>query len=474
MPDYRRLVSYMYTYEDGKKRSNVGYARVEARNGQCKFTIHVSALNYNDKQVTVYAFKRNANVIDGIQLGKFTFRNDAGDFRLVTDPNRILNTAYGIEDIGGIVLYQTNSKYLATVWDDYPLTMDMVASLDLSNVKASNVNATGVLKEEKVAIERSTDEVKLSAEPSTEAVDVVDNEDTSITEKVADSTDNKDMGKVFDITDNNEIEKIVKNVDNSVSEKSGELTVSSVIEDIADKMNKVLEKVVDIVDNNRVEKDIEKIDYIIVEKVAEEIDKEAEKVDNSGIESSTENMNQLADSKVTEEEAKIVMDKDEKVHDLSMGEDSCGCNNSQNAQKERMNQNQSNQYRGNYTTTQSEEVPLAAKLYRDFPRMHPFEDNEVLWCVRIEPKDIALFPVDVWPLANNSFLLHGFYGHRHLIFAKVNNRNNNSYILGVPGIYHNRERFMAKMFGFENFKCAKRRDRREGEFGYWFVPVNLK
>jgi len=120
-----------------------------------------------------------------------------------------------------------------------------------------------------------------------------------------------------------------------------------------------------------------------------------------------------------------------------------------------------------------EDHPVAKKIYQSYPRMYPFEDNEVAWCVRIEPQDIGLFPMEAWILGNNSFLLHGYYSYRHLIFARINDKNGISYILGVPGIYHNREKFMAKMFGFENFKCAKRKAQRTGEFGYWYIPITL-
>jgi hypothetical protein len=47
------------------------------------------------------------------------------------------------------------------------------------------------------------------------------------------------------------------------------------------------------------------------------------------------------------------------------------------------------------------------------------------------------------------------------------------YLLGIPGIFHNRERFMARMFGFENFKSIRKRDLRQGDFGYWYLPINF-
>lgn len=103
--------------------------------------------------------------------------------------------------------------------------------------------------------------------------------------------------------------------------------------------------------------------------------------------------------------------------------------------------------------------------------MYPFEDNEVVWCVRLEPQDIGALPMENWSYGNNSFLLHGFYCYSHLIFARISDKTGTKYIIGVPGIYHNREKFMARMFGFDSFKSIKRKDLRTGEFGYWYAPI---
>ena len=115
----------------------------------------------------------------------------------------------------------------------------------------------------------------------------------------------------------------------------------------------------------------------------------------------------------------------------------------------------------------------AADIFALFPRIYPFEDNEITRCVKVEPKDIGALPSDTWIMSNNSFLLHGYYCYHHLIFAEIIDRYGCRYILGVPGIYHNRERFMARMFGFECFKSIRKRELRQGDFGYWYREVNL-
>jgi len=101
-------------------------------------------------------------------------------------------------------------------------------------------------------------------------------------------------------------------------------------------------------------------------------------------------------------------------------------------------------------------------------RMYPFEDNDVEECVRLEPQDIGMLPMQCWIYGNNSFLLHGYYSYRHLILAKM---QNGEYILGVPGINHNRDSFMANMFGFQSFKSVRVHPSDTCEFGYWYVVL---
>lgn len=120
------------------------------------------------------------------------------------------------------------------------------------------------------------------------------------------------------------------------------------------------------------------------------------------------------------------------------------------------------------------DTPAARNIFHSFPHVYPFEDGEIAECVKIEPKDIGMLPMEMWGVGNNSFLLHGYSNYRHLLFAKKQTRNGCIYLLMVPGVYNPREKYMARMFGFEYFKCAKRRNLRDGEFGYWYINVNFE
>lgn len=99
--------------------------------------------------------------------------------------------------------------------------------------------------------------------------------------------------------------------------------------------------------------------------------------------------------------------------------------------------------------------------------MYPFEDDEMVWCRQIEPEDFSSLPMACWRLGNNSFVLHGYYNYRHLLYASDGDR---CYI-GVPGQYHRKEQYLARQFGFPRFKGTKRKRTTMGDFGYWLQEI---
>jgi hypothetical protein len=100
-----------------------------------------------------------------------------------------------------------------------------------------------------------------------------------------------------------------------------------------------------------------------------------------------------------------------------------------------------------------------------YPKIHPYGDERVY--VKLEPKDFLILQEKYQPLTGNSFLLHGFYNYRYVILGKEN-----GYYLGVPGVYYEREKMVALMFGFEAFECEGG-NAESGKFGYYLRKVEL-
>lgn len=129
-----------------------------------------------------------------------------------------------------------------------------------------------------------------------------------------------------------------------------------------------------------------------------------------------------------------------------------------------------------HTTPQNakpqEEMSAFEKVFinRDF--IDAFEDDYFYDCVEVTPELLKQLPIEDDAVVNNSFLVHGYYNFKHILFGKVcENDNNTRYFIGVPGMYCNRERFMASMFGFCNFKKSHRSDYSNPYFGYWYQEI---
>lgn len=101
-----------------------------------------------------------------------------------------------------------------------------------------------------------------------------------------------------------------------------------------------------------------------------------------------------------------------------------------------------------------------------YEKIHPYGDERV--CVKLEPKDFVILRAKYQHLVNNSFLLHGFYNYRYVILGKEHER----YYLGVPGVFYEREKMVAQMFGFEAFECPDG-EVKTGGFGYYLREVEL-
>ena len=92
-------------------------------------------------------------------------------------------------------------------------------------------------------------------------------------------------------------------------------------------------------------------------------------------------------------------------------------------------------------------------------------------CTKMQRNELAKLPRCEWKLANNRFLLHGYYNYHHLVLLEDGEKCR----IGVPGVYHPKEARAAETFGFSEFitmdhvdvdLTEEERDDQE-KFGYW-------
>lgn len=118
MSGFQRLVSYINLYEGNKKIRNVGFAKIEQQNGQCKIEMHLKGTGYTGLACPVYLFVRKENRMEGIPLGKIQVTNGAGAGTFNVQADNIVDSGYKMEQVGGFLIFVTERVMFASEWDD--------------------------------------------------------------------------------------------------------------------------------------------------------------------------------------------------------------------------------------------------------------------------------------------------------------------------------------------------------------------
>lgn len=110
------------------------------------------------------------------------------------------------------------------------------------------------------------------------------------------------------------------------------------------------------------------------------------------------------------------------------------------------------------------------QLCKKYQKVHPFSSNKVF--LSIKPEDFIILQQEYQKLVNNSFLLHGFYNYGHMILGKLSEEEKAPVYIGVPGVYYEREKQAARMFGFSGFESTEH-PVQAGSYGYYMIEVEI-
>ena len=110
------------------------------------------------------------------------------------------------------------------------------------------------------------------------------------------------------------------------------------------------------------------------------------------------------------------------------------------------------------------------RLQDCYPHIQPFSDDQIHQCLQLTMKDLPELRKNSWFIGSNQFLARGCQQYHHFLLGvfRDDNGQDSGWVLGIPGIYDEKERFLAGMFGFPNFKPSRESSIRSGQFGYWY------
>jgi hypothetical protein len=341
--DYQRLVSYIYSYPEGVKGRNVGFAKALVHQGQFKLSISLRGVKTDSPEM----FGIYMMVTDGgyrlIKLGECLVKVGQMEYSGVFNPDNINETGYGFKDICGLAVAREDARYdcMMSMWKDEDVTPDMLV---FSGMDAKKQVEAGIVIKERM---RQSEE--------------------------------KERGQQM-----------------SESVLAESLRSEPVSPELAESQTGVT----------------------------------AESVSDTATE----------DIKAAGAAAKIP------------------------AETQHLQQKA---HRADATQTDPFE-----KLFVRADYIDAFDDDYFYDCIEVSPEMLKCLNQNEIDIAGNSFLLHGYYNFRHILFGRVrDNLDNTKYFIGVPGMYCNRERYMASMFGFNNFKKSHRSDYANPYFGYWYQEI---
>lgn len=415
MADYQRFVSYIYSYPGGVKDKNVGFAKVEVRSGEMRLNINLRGVYTDTPQMFgVHMLIDRDDAIPGryrlMKVGDCLVNNGMASYAGIFNAGNIENSGYTSSDICGIAVANKGDRYymMFSMWEDYDINPDVI------EFAGSGVRKYG----ENVEIEgESEDDIDSSG-----------------------SGEIRGLGKGYTEGSEGNKEDDAGSQDNRVSDgENGEVRYAEGGE--GNKNGNVV--------NYASGSQCNKGNY----------DKRSGEDRYVGERENDRNGGTRNRGEENTPDIHMQNRYNEELQAMESEEDdteSCGCPNKVN---EKTRQDACNER-------------LYKKLYSKADYVDAFDDDYFYDCIEVTPQMLSRLPLKDKEIINNSFLIHGYYNFHHLLFGRVcDNENNTNYFIGVPGMYCNRERYMASMFGFSNFKKSHRSDYNNPYFGYWYQEI---
>ena len=126
MQDYKRIVSYIHTYENNEKKRNIGFAKLEARGRLGRLAILLNGLNMLEgRKIAVY-FLNIADYQEGIQVGECRVDKGRVAAELRFDTESIADSNMNLEQMQGLYFMAEEEPYavFASSWTDERIIPD--------------------------------------------------------------------------------------------------------------------------------------------------------------------------------------------------------------------------------------------------------------------------------------------------------------------------------------------------------------
>lgn len=494
MTDYRRIVSYLYKYERGRKGENAGYVKIDIRKGRLKLLVHAQDPKcLKDKEFQVYFYYHESGKLIGVPSGTMRFYEEESEFRKETDEKNMFQSSIPFERMGGVIVYYNGELAYGTEWDDNPIAIGKLETdrkQEQESVKTPEPNEGNEEKKEReeklvptlikekeekdrISVRNNENVIRPSVEKPEQKIEP-EKENTpmkQVEEREKESETGKRLYSLRDLDVPMDSEYPLGMSESKFVEESRPMEVSSLqkIEEEQEDESKLENSGDSLVVGQNIDSKI-KGKYIERKNVTKNVEnsEQSEKI--------IEIPGLILDHEIFLGLQSIYSGKDQEKMSVSQQRET---QETRQTDLEYQKVEEKARDRINFPPQQQKEkqetpreIDRTRALLNESPKIEYPNHPHILEMARIHPQDIGKLEISNWHYGSNSFLVHGYYEHQYIVLGRIRRRDNEvDNVLGVPGVYTNQEKYMATQFGFKEFIPVEASNMKTGTFGYWIAPL---
>ena len=426
MADYQRILSYLYRYEKAEKKECFGFVKAEQKSGSLKLTIQIDDERLlQGMELKLCFYERQGESWQVWQLDTLITQEHKEEIHL-TYPAAMLPAGFRIKGQSGVLLYYQDAFYYGSVWIGEEIPTETLEPLwwhkiansakDKSQMQEnkSGKDIAGKISEKQTETEKILPD-KMSEKQKVSTRNITD----EMLQEQQESEENILEKKGQINTESFEEKDFQKRAENKIENIKSEENLPDSENDIAHGNNTNIEESVKIKEFS--EDGIESKNKSELE-LKSELKTDAEMESKSELKIDSEIEPQIKIEAETEPEAISVVDNFEKMWINAMKKN---------------------------------------------PSVDNIFNTAFYEGCRISTADLAQFGEEASVLKSNQFLLKGYGRYHHILAGKVRYAGEERYCIGVPGIYENREKYMAEIYQFPVFLSLTENRMKTGSFGYW-------
>ena len=452
MADYQRILSYLYRYEKAEKKECFGFVKAEQKSGSLKLTIQIDDERLlQGMELKLCFYERQGESWQVWQLDTLITQEHKEEIHL-TYPAAMLPAGFRIKGQSGVLLYYQDAFYYGSVWIGEEIPTETLEPLRWHKI-VNSAKDKSQMQENK---SNHLDEIKILIKVKYEMDRKILPDKMSEKQKVSTRNITDEMLQEQQESEENILEKKGQINTESFEEKDFQKRAENKIENIKSEEN-LPDSENDIAhsNNTNIEESVKIKEFSedgIESKNKSELEQKSELKTDSELESKTELKTDFELESKTELKTDAEMESKTELKIDSEIE--------------------------HQIKIEAETEPEATSVVDNFEKMwinamkkNPSVDNIFNTAFyegcRISTADLAQFGEEASVLKSNQFLLKGYGRYHHILAGKVRYAGEERYCIGVPGIYENREKYMAEIYQFPVFLSLTENRMKTGSFGYW-------